>query len=83
MEKKPHKILVAGSTSINMINVLQALKEQGAEVMLVDRDGDDIPEPPKLPEIKLAKIDYGPPRKPKKDKTHLKRYSSYFNKKSK
>lgn len=83
MEKKQrHKILIAGAgTSLAMLGALQLLENQGHGIVVIDEEY-KTPEPPKLPEIKMAEIVAAPTRKQKKDKTHLKRYSSYFNKKS-
>ena len=84
MEKK---ILLAGVSGPSYINemIVQSIEKEGHKVELVNINDTTLPEvryrkpaPPPLPTISLAHFDS---KKPKKDKSKLKRYSSYWNKK--
>lgn len=71
-------VLISGIGHINLSNkaYLEAL-DIGLDVIAIN-DYDFTPIKP--PSLKVTTIDCGMPRKIKKDKSKVKRYSSYFNK---
>lgn len=81
MEKEKPKVVIASVDDLSA-HILAELKARDLEVVVIN---DDLPKKPIKPVQEPIKVfpESDRRRKLKKDKTHLKRYSSYFNKKSK